>query len=87
MEKQEKITKGFKGFDKDFKCRDFQFGEGETYEVEGKPERCKHGFHFCENPFDVFSYYPPSNSRYGEVDGVGEASKDKLVNGKFVKVI
>ncbi|MBI4395465.1 MAG: hypothetical protein HY548_00120, partial [Elusimicrobia bacterium] len=29
------------------------------------------GFHFCENPFDILTYYSPSNSRFAEVDGGG----------------
>ena len=57
---------GYKGFDKDLKCRDFQYEVGKTYK-EDKAEMCTCGFHFCENPFDVFNYYNPANSRYGTV--------------------
>lgn len=45
-----------------------------------KIEACSKGFHFCENPFDVFSYYPPSAengiNRYCVVEGGGSIDKD-----------
>lgn len=60
--------KGYKGFDKDWKCRDMQYEVGKTYE-EAEARLCNKGLHFCENPFDVFNYYSPSNqSRYAVVE-------------------
>ena len=60
--------KMYKGFDKDLKCRDFQYEIGKTYE-EPTAELCEKGFHACEYPLDVFEYYSPGNmSRYCEVD-------------------
>ena len=60
--------KGYKGFDKDWKCRDKQYEVGKTYE-EAEARLCNKGLHFCENPFDVFNYYSPSNqSRYAVVE-------------------
>ena len=60
--------KMYKGFDKDLKCRDFQYEIGKTYE-EPTAELCEKGFHACEYPLDVFKYYAPGNmSRYCEVD-------------------
>ena len=59
--------KCFKGFDKDMKCRDFQYEEGKTYEEE-KAELCNTGFHACEDPLDIFGYYPPADSKYHEVE-------------------
>ena len=59
--------KCFKGFDKDLKCRDFQYEIGKEY-TEEKANICSYGFHACEFPMDVFNYYPPSDSRYCEVD-------------------
>ena len=66
--------KGYKGFDKNLKCRGFQFKAGGEYE-EQKAEVCEKGFHFCEYPIDVFSYYPPADSRYCEVEGDGQTDK------------
>ena len=74
------IIKGFKGFDKDLKCRGYQYEVGQDFQEEGKIEVCSKGFHFCENPFDVFSYYPPSAengiNRYCVVEGGGSIDKD-----------
>ena len=69
------MIRGYKGFDKDLKCRDFQYEIGKDYEQEGEVKCCERGFHFCENPFDVFRYYSPSDSRYCEVEGDGNADK------------
>jgi hypothetical protein len=74
---KDEIIKGFKGFDKNLKCRDFQYEIGKEYETDKKPVRCtENGFHFCEHPMDVFSYYPPATSRYGKVEGSGDVSRD-----------
>ena len=60
--------KMYKGFDKDLKCRDFQYEIGKTYE-EPTADLCEKGFHACEYPLDVFGYYAPGDmSRYCEVD-------------------
>ena len=67
--------RGFKGFDNDLKCRGFQYEVGKTYDLKGEVKCCKRGFHFCENPFDVFRYYSPCDSRYCEVEGDGNADK------------
>ena len=64
--------KGFKGFDKDLKCRGFQYEVGKDYEQKGKILCCDNGFHFCEDPIDIFDYYYPNDSRYCEVEGEGE---------------
>ena len=68
MNKKDNIIRGFKGFDKDLKCRGFQYEIGKDYEHEGEVKCCERGFHFCENPFDVFRYYLPCDSRYCEVE-------------------
>ena len=52
--KKERI-KGYKGFDKDLRCREFQYEIGKEYS-EDEAICCIKGFHFCENPMDVFEY-------------------------------
>ncbi|EBL6795822.1 hypothetical protein B8W23_23140 [Salmonella enterica] len=67
----------FKGFNKNLKCRDFQFEIGKTFHHDGKVEACGSGFHACECPFDVFSYYPPSESRYAEAISFGVTDREE----------
>ena len=59
--------KGYKGFDENLKCREKQYEIGKT-EIEDSADLCNSGMHFCEYPLDCFTYYPPSDSRYCEVD-------------------
>ena len=82
--------KAYKGFDKDLKCRGFQYEVGKEYR-EDKAELCSTGFHACENPLDTFNYYKPNNgSRYCEVelDEVREErhSDDTKICGKVIKI-
>ena len=76
MEEENVVIKGYKGFDKELKCRGFLYEVDKEYEQGGEIKCCNNGFHFCENPFDVFSYYPPNDSRYCEVHGSGKYDKD-----------
>ena len=66
--------KTYKGFDKDLKCRGFQYKVGKEYEEE-KAVVCECGFHACENPLDVFNYYSPVDSRFCEVEQSGKFDK------------
>ena len=70
------VIKGFKGFDKDFKCRDKQYAPNTEHE-EPEAVICEKGLHFCENPLDVFGYYAPGeNSKFAEVEGTGSIDKN-----------
>ena len=82
--------KMYKGFDKDLKCRDFQYEIGKTYE-EPTADLCEKGFRACEYPLDVLRYYAPGNmSRYCEVDldevSDKKSSEDSKRCGKKIAV-
>ena len=49
--------KAYKAFKGDMTCRDFQYEEGKTYELDGEPMLCKYGFHACLSLTDIFNYY------------------------------
>ena len=72
-----KIIKTYKAFDKDLKCRGFQYEIGKEYETDKTPIRCgKNGFHACENPIDVLRYYSPVDSRFCETESSGQIDRD-----------
>lgn len=60
--------KAYKAFDKNFKCRGFQYEVGETYHIDEEVEICRKGFHACQNCMDVLRYYPLNDSRFAEVE-------------------
>ena len=74
MANENKII-AYKGFDKDFKCRDFQYEVGKTYEMDGNIKCCGRGFHACESPMEVFDYYDMLISRFAAVEQSGEIDK------------
>ena len=91
-EEETKII-AYKGFDKDLKCRGFQYEIGKEYELpEGEePELCKQGFHACESPLNVFDYYFIDDNaqfaRFCEVEQSGVVKKkdngEKNVSSKI----
>lgn len=79
-----RIFSGFKGFNSDMTCREFQYAEGETYTQDANAACCEHGFHACEDPSDCFEYYPPYKSIYREVEVSGDISySDSYNSTKF----
>ena len=66
----------YKGFDKDFKCRGFQYEVGNTYETDDDIACCNRGFHACESPMEVFDYYDMLTSRFAEVEQSGKIDKE-----------
>ena len=72
---EEKVIKSYKGFNKDMKCRGFQYEEGKDYETD-KAEACETGFHACEYPLDCFGYYAPASSEFHVVEQSGELSRN-----------
>lgn len=60
----EKKIIAYKGFDKNLKCREFQYEVGKEYEMDGDIKCCERGFHACESPLEVFDHYDMLNSRF-----------------------
>lgn len=52
-------VEGYKGTDKDMKCKGYQYAIGERFDIpEGSEvKECKSGFHCCLELDDVFNYY------------------------------
>ena len=80
--------KAYKGFNKDMKCRGFQFEEGKAYH-EDTAVLCDCGFHACLDPLDCLGYYDPCDSVFHEVelDNVSEQREnDTKVVAKDIKI-
>ena len=72
------IMKGYKVFNSDWTCRNFQYEVGKTYEMDATEIKlCNKGFHFCERLIDCFSYYDfdPDN-KVAEVEALGTILTD-----------
>ncbi|MCM1508268.1 MAG: hypothetical protein NC177_14240 [Ruminococcus flavefaciens] len=64
--------KGYKVFNPDWICRDFQYAVGETFKHEGKISVCEEGFHFCQKIADCFCYYSfDSKNKVAEIEATG----------------
>lgn len=78
---------GFKGTDKDMKCRDFQYEFGARYSIpKDEVLECKSGFHLCRDLKDVYSYYSiGGNNRYFKVQAlVKKSDLDKYGTYEYV---
>jgi hypothetical protein len=72
--------KGYKGFDKDLRCRDMRYEVGKEYALKGNPVVCNNGFHFCKTLLAVNDYYRLNESRVCEVEALGDIAKE---GGKY----
>ena len=72
-----KVITSYKAFDKNMKCRDFQYEVGKEYEMDGDIKCCNRGFHACKNPLEVWNYYDMLNSRFAEVEQSGKIDEEE----------
>ena len=65
--------RGYKVFNPDWTCRDYQFEVGKTFTKNVTPVCCGRGFHFCTKAADCFNYYgfAPDN-KVAEVEALGD---------------
>ena len=69
--------KGYKAFNPDFTCREYQFSENSEHKINGKPILCEQGFHFCKEMTDCFKYYPLSKDTIiCEVEAIGDVVRE-----------
>ena len=71
--------KGYKAFNKDLTCLDYQYTTDNTHTFDGEPILCSQGFHFCTDLEDVVKYYRLRDMRVFEIEATGiitDAEKD-----------
>lgn len=92
MKKESKPVKAYKGFNKYMQCtpngKIFQYEIGKEYK-EDEADLCHCGFHACENPLDVLSYYNNIDDKFCEVelDEIDpNRNKDSKICGKKIKI-
>lgn len=90
--KVNKPVKAYKGFNKHMQCapngKIFQYEIGKEYK-EDEANLCHCGFHACENPLDVLSYYNNIDDKFCEVelDKIDpNRNKDSKIYGKKIKI-
>jgi len=70
--------KGYKVFDKNWRCLNFQYEVGKTYVHKGTLLLCRSGFHFCIKLVDCFRYKEFSPDRkVAEVEALGEVVEEE----------
>ena len=92
MKKENKSVKAYKGFNKYMQCTPngeiFQYEIGKEYK-EDEANLCHCGFHACENPLDVLSYYNDIDDKFCEVelDEIDpNRNRDSKICGKKIKI-
>lgn len=92
MKKVNKPVKAYKGFNKHMQCtlngKIFQYEIGKEYK-EDKADLCHCGFHACENPLDVLSYYTNIDDKFCEVelDKIDpNRNEDSKICGKKIQI-
>jgi hypothetical protein len=75
--KAETVIVAYKGFNRRWMCRNFQYKVGKSYTHAGAVRACNSGFHACEYPLDVFSYYAPDQSHYAVVKQAGTLDRQR----------
>ena len=82
--------KAYKVFNPDWKCKEFQYEIGKTYEMKSNPILCEQGFHACSKIIDCFYYYKFNNkNKVAEVELLGKIvgkDQDKQATNK-IKII
>ena len=63
--------KGYKAFNNNLTCRDYQFSTTKTHTFDGEPILCEQGFHFCTDLQDVVKYYCSLDMRVFEIEASG----------------
>ena len=67
-------------------CLNQLYKVGQTYTLEGELVMCEKGFHFCQNLYDVFTYYLPyKDIKVFKVEALGNIKtiSDKSVTDKI----
>lgn len=77
---------GYKGFDKDFKCRGLQYEVGKELSIGKEVEDLNFDDDelFCKYPFDIFRLYTPGTSKFAKVEATGDI-KDENPNNDLKK--
>ena len=72
--------KGYKGFSPGTTCRGKQYRENTEF-TEPEAKICESGMHFCQNPLDVWNFYPPADengnlNEFAEVEAMDDPQTD-----------